>query len=172
MPLLTPCWHICLLLVSCTDARPVMAGGVSVFLAHTRFDITVCNSQAPVTATPLYTLVLREARCLLLYCLVRTAQFVVSFDDCSWNVDMSTTSKGQAEQLLLLLSLLSAPLYLRLRVCCFAFILYKLVPPRILVREKDPNFSFETLNKVLKHDKTIRVSVKRTCFSLSLGSRV
>lgn len=133
---------------------------------------TVCNSQATVTAAPLYTLVLREARCLLLYCLVRTAQFVVSFDDCSWNVDTSATSKGQAEQLLLLLSLLSAPLYLHLRVCCFAFILYKFVPPRIWVREKDPNFSFETLNKVLKHDKTIRVSVKRTCFSLSLGSRV
>lgn len=130
------------------------------------------NSQAPVTATPLYALALRETRCLLLYCLVRTAQFVVSFDNCSWNVDMSVTSKGQAEQLLFLVSLLSAPLYLHLRVCCFAFILYKLVPPRIWVREKEPNFCFETLNKVLKHDKTIWVSVKRTCFSLSLGSRV
>lgn len=78
----------------------------------------------------------RGTHCLTLYCLVRTAQVAVSFDDYSWNVEMTSlhsewACRGTGQQKLgslLLILLLPTPLCIHLRMCCVALIGINLCP--------------------------------------------
>lgn len=93
MPALIPYLGTYLLLFTPITTRSVMVdGGSSFSRPELTSQSTGCSSQSPIRGNPLYVLAFRESGCLVLYCLVRTASFVVSFDGCSWNLEMSGTS--------------------------------------------------------------------------------